>query len=191
MYIVQLERRDWPQVRRIYLEGVATGNGTFETKAPDWERWDAGHRRDCRLAARDGKKVLGWAALSSVSARRVYCGVAEVSVYVAAAARGQGVGRALLEALIRDSEAAGIWTLQAGIFPENAASLALHRACGFRLVGLRERIGQSNGIWRDVCLLERRSPSVGPATSERRGPASTAPRSRARARHSKRSSRRP
>jgi len=152
---------DWPAVRAIYEEGIATGHATFETAAPEWAKWDAGHRPDCRLVARNNSEVLGWAALSPVSGRCVYAGVAEVSVYVAAAARGQGVGKSLLAALIDAAEQAGIWTLQAGIFPENTGSMALHRAGGFREVGRRERLGQMNGIWRDVALLERRSKVVG------------------------------
>src|SRR6266568_9334933 len=118
---------DWPAVRAIYLEGIATGNATFETEAPAWERWDAAHRSDCRFVACEGEAVLGFAALSPVSIRKVYAGVAEVSVYVAGAARDAGAGSALLQELIRASEQAGIWTLQAGIFPENEASLRLHR----------------------------------------------------------------
>jgi L-amino acid N-acyltransferase YncA len=164
----------WPAVREIYREGIATRNATFETELPDWEKWDAGHRKDCRLVAfapfeEDSElivpleklTVLGWAAMSPVSARRVYAGVAEVSVYVSAAARGRGVGKALLEALIHESEASGIWTLQAGIFPENSASIALHQSCGFRKVGVRRRIGQLHGAWRNVLLLERRSAVAG------------------------------
>jgi phosphinothricin acetyltransferase len=152
---------DWEAVRSIYREGIATGDATFETEAPSWERWDAGHLPEGRLVARDGEAVAGWAALSPVSSRCVYAGVAEVSVYVAARWRGRGVGRALLEALIAASEAQGIWTLQAGIFPENQASVTLHRRCGFREVGRRERLGQMNGVWRDVVLLERRSGVIG------------------------------
>jgi phosphinothricin acetyltransferase len=146
---------DWPAVRAIYLEGIATGNATFETAAPEWERWDAAHLAHCRFVAA-AETVLGFAALSPVSARQVYAGVAEVSVYVGAQTRGAGVGRALLGELIRISEAAGIWTLQAGIFPENHASLRLHETAGFRIVGTRERIGRLAGRWRDVVLLERR-----------------------------------
>lgn len=152
---------DWEDVRRIYLEGIATGNATFETQAPSWEKWSASHRSDCRLVAREGTTVLGWAALSPVSDRCVYGGVAEVSVYVAGAARGRGVGRTLLESLIDASESAGIWTLQAGIFPENAASISVHESCGFRAVGVREKLGRLAGRWRDVTLLERRSARVG------------------------------
>lgn len=159
--IEAMSPEDWPAVRRIYEEGIATGDATFETRAPDWDTWDAGHRRDCRLVARRDSEILGWAALSPVSGRCVYGGVAEVSVYVAAAGRDTGVGSALLRALVDASEAAGIWTLQAGIFPENAASVHIHEHAGFRRVGVRERLGCLSGRWRDVVLLERRSPSVG------------------------------
>ena len=152
---------DWEAVRSIYREGIATGNATFEMDVPDWEDWNEGHLRDCRFVARKGERVVGWAALSPVSSRCVYAGVAEVSVYVAASARGRGVGKALLRALVEGSEFQGIWTLQAGIFPENEASIALHKACGFREVGHRERLGQVKGIWRDVVLMERRSNVVG------------------------------
>jgi L-amino acid N-acyltransferase YncA len=152
---------DWEAVRAIYREGIATGNATFETDVPDWEAWDKNHLRACRLVARADDRVVGWAALTPYSSRRAYAGVAGLSIYVSASARGQGIGRTLLGALIEASEQAGLWTLQAGIFPENAASLALHRACGFREVGRRERIGRLNGVWRDVVLMERRSKVVG------------------------------
>jgi L-amino acid N-acyltransferase YncA len=152
---------DWAAVRLIYREGIATGDATFETEVPEWEDWDRSHTRDCRLVARREGRVVGWAALSPVSVRRVYAGVAEVSIYVAIPARGQGVGEALLRALIEESERRGFWTLQAGIFPENEASIALHRACGFRIVGHRERLGQMRSVWRDVVLMERRSKVVG------------------------------
>jgi L-amino acid N-acyltransferase YncA len=152
---------DWEAVRSIYSEGIATGDATFETVAPEWEDWDKSHLRDCRFVARKGKQIVGWAALSPVSSRCVYAGVAEVSVYVTVSAWGEGIGTALLRALIEGSERQGIWTLQAGIFPENAASLVLHKACGFRRVGHRERLGQINGVWRDVVLMERRSDIVG------------------------------
>lgn len=152
---------DWPHVRSVYLEGIATGDATFETEAPDWEKWDASHLPQCRLVARAGAQVMGWAALAPVSSRRVYAGVMEVSVYVAESFRGRGIGETLLGALISCSEQHGIWTLQAGILPENKASLALHRRCGFREVGRRERIGKLDGVWRDVVLLERRSETVG------------------------------
>jgi len=152
---------DWPSVRAIYEEGMATGHATFERVAPSWEVWDAGHLAAGRLVAVEGERVIGWAALSAVSRRPVYAGVAEVSVYVGAEARGKGVGHQLLEALVAESERQGIWTLQAGIFPENRASLSLHARCGFRIVGRRERLGCMDGQWRDVMLLERRSSAVG------------------------------
>ena len=153
---------DWPTVRAIYLEGIATGDATFEQTAPDWEEWDAGHIPGARIVARsDTGDALGWAALSVVSSRCVYAGVAEVSIYVAQRARGLGLGKKLMSRLIADSEAAGIWTLQAGIFPENVASIALHERAGFRIVGRRERLGQMNGLWRDVLVMERRSAIVG------------------------------
>ena len=152
---------DWPVVRSIYLEGIATGEATFETEAPSWEEWDAAHLSFARLVARAGDNVSGWAALSAVSRRKAYAGVAEVSVYVAAHSRGKGVGGALLEWLIQESEQNGIWTLQAAVFPENSATLALHNRCGFRKIGRRERISKLNGRWRDTILLERRSKTVG------------------------------
>ncbi len=155
-----LRPEDWPQVVAIFEEGIRTGVATFETAAPAWEAWDAAHGPLRLVAERDGD-VVGWAALSPSSARDCYRGVAEESVYVAGAARGSGVGRALLDALVARSEAAGIWTLQAGVFPENGASLRLHLGCGFRLVGVRERLGERDGVWRDVLLLERRSEVVG------------------------------
>ena len=151
---------DWPAVRAIYEEGIATGQATFETETPSWETWNENHLATGRLVARKRGQVVGWAALSPVSGRCVYAGVAEVSVYVTKKARGQGIGTALLQALIIDSEEAGIWTLEAGIFPENRASLALHKACGFRQVGYRERLGQLNGLWRNVILMERRNPQI-------------------------------
>ena len=154
--IDQMRATDWEQVRAIYLEGIRTGHSTFETDAPSWERWDEGHLQFARLVMRDGETVLGWAALSPVSKRDVYRGVAEVTVYVRENAQGQGIGRALLEALISESEKNGIWTLQASIFPENTASVQLHLRCGFREVGRRERIAMLNGVWRDTLLLERR-----------------------------------
>jgi phosphinothricin acetyltransferase len=159
--IDEMNERDWEQVHSIYLEGIATGHATFEAEAPMWERWDADHLPGCRMVAREGEIIKGWAALSPVSGRCAYAGVAETSVYVGDKYRGEGVGRALLEALVRASEKAGIWTLQAGVFPENGASLMLHERCGFRQVGRRERIGRMNGVWRDTLLLERRSEIVG------------------------------
>jgi L-amino acid N-acyltransferase YncA len=159
--VVPLEPTHWSAAERIYLEGIATGNATFETTAPSWEAWDRSHLPDLRIVAIDeGAVVLGWAALSSVSDRCVYGGVAEESVYVAENARGNGVGRRLLEDLIRRSEEAGIWTIQTGIFPENRGSLRLHERVGFRVVGVRERLGKLDGVWRDVVFLERRSPRV-------------------------------
>jgi L-amino acid N-acyltransferase YncA len=152
---------DWEGVRSVFAEGIATGQATFETEAPCPEEWDQSHLERPRLVAEAGGRVVGWAALSPVSGRCVYGGVAEVSVYVAAWARGRGVGKALLRRLVTDSERQGLWTLQAGIFPENQASVALHRACGFREVGRRERLGKLGGVWRDVLLLERRSRVVG------------------------------
>lgn len=155
--IDQMKASDWEQVRSIYLEGIAGGNSTFETDAPLWEKWDEAHLQIARIVMRDGDRILGWAALSPVSKRSVYRGVAELTVAVTESARGQGVGRALLEALIDESERNGIWTLQASIFPENTASVKLHLRCGFREVGRRERIGALNGVWRDTLLFERRS----------------------------------
>ena len=159
--ITAMRSDDWPAIRNIYSEGIGTGNATFETDTPEWVKWDQGHFLDCRLVARDSHLVLGWAALSPVSVRRVYSGVAEVSVYVAATARGRGVGKRLLQSLIEQSEGCGIWTLQAGILPENVPSIALHKSCGFREVGVRHKLGQRDGSWRDVLLLERRSTKVG------------------------------
>mgnify|MGYP000005769059 FL=1 len=152
---------DWEVVREIYLEGIATGHATIETEAPPWESWNNNHRPDCRLVARDGEQVVGWAALSPVSSRAVYSGVAEVSVYVAEHFRRKGTGRLLLDSLITASESAGVWTLQASILVENEASIALHAACGFLTVGTRERIGRLNGHWRDTLLMERRSAVTG------------------------------
>ncbi len=156
-----LESRDWASVRSIYMEGIATGNATFETDAPEWEEWDSKHLADARIVAEADGAVVGWAALSPVSSRCVYSGVAELSIYIAAAMRGKGVGNALLETLIQESEAKGYWTLRSGIFPENHASLVLHKKFGFRIVGTQERIGKMGDRWRDVVLLERRSTVVG------------------------------
>jgi len=158
--IRDLRPEDWPQVAAAFADGIRTGNATFETDVPSWDRWDAAHL-ELRLVAELDGAVAGWAALSPVSDRCCYRGVAELSVYVAAHAQGRGVGRSLLDELIVRSEAAGVWTLQAGVFPENEASMALHLACGFRAVGIRERLGELNGVWRDVVMLERRSATVG------------------------------
>lgn len=160
MSVRALRSDDWPAVRAIYAAGIATGNATFETTPPSWEAWDAGHLADHRLVATTGADdaAVGWAALSPVSDRCAYRGVAENSVYVDPDHRGHGIGRRLLAALLTDAEAAGFWTIQTGIFPENTASLALHQACGFRIVGTRERLGQLNGTLRDVVFLEHRRP---------------------------------
>jgi L-amino acid N-acyltransferase YncA len=158
--IRELRPGDWAAVREIYEEGIRGGNATFETEAPSWEAWDAAHA-ELRLVAEREDVVVGWAALSPVSGRCCYRGVGDVSVYVAGAARGAGVGRGLLDELVERSEQAGYWTLTAGVFPENEASIRLHEACGFRKVGIRERLGELGGVWRDVVLLERRSTLVG------------------------------
>lgn len=154
---------DWPAVRRIYQAGIDTGNATFEVRAPDaWETWSAGKRPDCRYVARDeGGKLVGWAALSPVSKRAVYAGVAEVSIYIDPMAWGQGAGSALMKTLVDGSEAAGIWTLTASIFPENEASIWLHQKFGFVILGRRERIARRDGRWRDTVIMERRSKIVG------------------------------
>jgi len=157
---------DWEQVRTIYQEGIDTGDATFEEEPPSWERWDSNHMQECRLVAKSGNTVLGWAALSHTSSRHVYSGVVEVSLYVGKRYQEQGIGTALLAHLIEASEKNGIWTLQAGIFPENIVSLNLHRRHGFREVGRREKVGKMNfgqlkGTWRDVVLMERRSKIVG------------------------------
>jgi L-amino acid N-acyltransferase YncA len=162
MQIKPLTADHWPVAKAIYEAGIATGHATFATDASAWEEWDQGHLAHCRLVALDDQqRVLGWAALSPISGRCVYGGVAEVSVYVAGEARGQSLGRQLLAALVAESEAHGMWMLQAGIFPENTASVRLHEQAGFRQVGRRERIGQLAGVWRDTLLLERRSATVG------------------------------
>lgn len=159
--IEPLQPADWPSVRAIYLEGLATGQATFQTEAPDWAEWDSGHLLHARLVARTADDILGWAALSPSSKRACYAGVAEISIYIAAAARGRGLGKALLSKLIAESEKQGIWMLYASIFPENVASVQLHLRHGFRVVGRRERIAQLHGVWRDTVLLERRSQVVG------------------------------
>jgi L-amino acid N-acyltransferase YncA len=152
-----LRADDWLEVARIYAAGIATGDATFETEVPAPEAWDAAHLEAHRFVAVSGEQIIGWIALSPYSMRRCYEGVAEVGVYVDQDSRGRGIGRLLLERVIATSEQNGIWTLQAGVMSENAASLALHRRCGFRVVGVRERIGKRDGAWRDVVLLERRS----------------------------------
>jgi phosphinothricin acetyltransferase len=151
---------DWPRVSAIFADGIATGHATFETEVPSWDAWNAAHLRSPRLVARTADGVVGWAACTPYSSRAAYAGVAEESVYVAHGARGQSVGRALLGTLVERAEQEGIWTLQAGIFPENMGSLRLHLGCGFRVVGVRERLGRLDGAWRDVVLLERRSKEI-------------------------------
>jgi L-amino acid N-acyltransferase YncA len=152
-----LTHEDWPAVKAIYEQGIAGGQATFETEAPSWDDWDRSHLEGHRLVALQDGEVVGWAALSPVSSRCVYEGVTENSVYVADSAQNRGVGRALLEELIARSERDGIWTIQAGVFPENEASIELHKRCGFRVVGVHERIGKHHGVWRDVVRMERRS----------------------------------
>ncbi|WP_350284524.1 N-acetyltransferase family protein [uncultured Croceitalea sp.] len=162
MTIRPMTAEDWPQVAKIYSEGIATGYATFESELPNYEKWNSSHVHECRLVAENDGHILGWAALSPVSSRCVYGGVAEVSVYIGAGNRGLGVGKALMVQLIAASEAAGYWTLQSGIFPENEASIQLHKTVGFRLLGRRERIGKTiTGVWKDNLLFERRSAIVG------------------------------
>lgn len=156
-----LEEADWFQVARIYGEGIATGDATFETEVPDWDGWDSGHLDVCRLVAAVDDEVVAFAVLSPVSTRLVYKGVAEPSIYVAESARGKGVGNSLLGRFVADTEDHGFWTLQTAIFPENVASVRLHQRHGFRVVGFRERLGKRDGVWRDVLLMERRSSAVG------------------------------
>ncbi len=161
MDILKIEAHHYPQIAAIYLEGIATGNATFQTEAPDWETWDKNHLQHSRLAAFVEKDMAGWAALSPVSSRCVYAGVAEVSIYMADKFRGKGIGKVLFSQLIKESEDNGLWTLQSGIFPENIGSIKLHEACGFRQIGYRENIGKMNGIWRNNIVMERRSKTVG------------------------------
>jgi len=166
-YIIDImKQKDWQQVRSIYREGIGTGNSTFEADAPDWDKWDSAHLQEHRLVVREGNTILAWAALSPVSARSVYAGVAELSLYVTAAHRGKGIGNALLNATIDSTEKAGLWTLQGGIFPENTPSLRLVKKHGFKEIGKREKIGKMTygdfaGTWRDVILVERRSTVTG------------------------------
>ncbi len=161
MEIVKIEPAYYPQVADIYLQGIATGIATFQTEATDWETWNKSHLPNCRIAAFEGDQMAGWAALSPVSSRCVYAGVAEVSIYIAEYFRGKGIGKYLLLKLIEESEAAGLWTLQSGIFAENKASIKLHEQCGFRIIGYREKIGNKDGIWTDNIIMERRSQIVG------------------------------
>lgn len=160
MEIRKLTPEDWQQVELIYQKGIDTGNATFQTSTPSWEYWDNSHLKSCRIVVENDRHIIGWAALTPVSSRCVYAGVGEVSVYVDPAHSGKGIGLILLNELVKQSEAEGIWTLQAGIFPENTASLRIHEKAGFRILGIREKIGKQNGIWRDTALLERRSPLI-------------------------------
>lgn len=159
--IEEMSEKPWEAVQRIYNAGIATKNATFQTEAPGWEIWDQSHHKDCRLIAITDGQTVGWAALSNVSNRCVYAGVAEVSVYIDPAFRGMGIGDQLMKPLIAESEKHGIWTLQAGIFPENKASIALHLKNGFKILGIREKIGKMDNVWRDTAMLERRSKIVG------------------------------
>ncbi len=161
MEIRKMIASDWPEVASIYAEGMATGYATFETEVPTFEHWDRNHLTTCRLVAVHDQEIMGWAALSPVSGRCVYGGVAEVSVYVGSKSRGLGVGKLLLHHLILESEAAGYWTLQSGIFPDNKGSIILHEKLGFRKIGHRERVAQLHGVWKDNVLFERRSNKVG------------------------------
>lgn len=157
----KMQPPDWEAVRQIYEEGIATGNATFQQTAPTWDEWNSSHLPHSRIVAKENGDTLGWAALTPVSGRCVYSGVAEVSVYVSNRARGKGLGKQLLQKLIEESEANNIWTLEAGIFPENIASIKIHEDRGFHKLGTREKIGQINGIWRDTILMERRSKIIG------------------------------
>ena len=161
MVIREMKPEDWAQVSQIYQEGINTGFATFEQQIPSYESWDQAHVKSCRLVAEESNQLLGWAALSPVSSRCVYGGVGEVSIYVGAQSRGKGVGKALLKHLIEESEKAGFWTIQSGIFPENKASMVLHEKLGFRFIGKRERVGKIKGIWKDNLLFEKRSNIVG------------------------------
>ena len=167
LIIDELRADDWDQVRQIYLDGLATGQASFEVEAPSWEIWNKSHHSHSRLVARRDDRVVAWAALAPVSARQCYAGVAEVSLYVAADQRGRGVGQRLLQAVIESSEKHGIWSLCGATFPENQASIRLQLACGFRIVGRRERVAQHHGVWRDTVLTERRSRVVGLQEDER------------------------
>lgn len=160
-YIKRMHSKDWTSVARIYKEGIETGLATFEQEVPEWATWDNNHLDSCRWVGRIGEEIVGWAALSPVSSRCVYGGVAEVSVYVATNFRGRKIGEKLLKKLVIESEKEGFWTLQSGIFPENKASIKMHENAGFRKIGYRERIGELHGVWRDNLLMEKRSDKVG------------------------------
>jgi phosphinothricin acetyltransferase len=159
--IDRMDTKDWSAVQAIHREGIATGNASFERDVPEWEQWDRSHLPVCRLVARSDREVVGWAALSPASSRCFYSGVVEESIYVKASERNRGIGKALLRALVDESERQGFWTLLARIFPENQASVGVHLSLGFHVVGVHQRLGQMNGVWRDVLLMERRSPVVG------------------------------
>ncbi|WP_319005479.1 GNAT family N-acetyltransferase [Metabacillus litoralis] len=159
--IDQMQQEDWKYVKNIYLEGIATKNATFQKESPSWKQWDEAHINDCRLVAKIKGEVIGWAALSPISTRPVYSGVAEVSVYVCRHKKGLGIGSLLIKSLIEQSEESGFWMLQSGIFPENYSSIHIHKKYGFREVGIRKKIAKLDGKWRDVVLLERRSTKVG------------------------------
>lgn len=161
MFIRNFDKKDFSAVKEIYQQGIDTGNATFQTEAKNWDEWNRSMLINCRIVATEKNNILGWASLSPVSSREVYSGVAEVSVYVSKEAQGKGVGNRLLSELISASERHNIWMLQAGIFPENFGSLALHKNNGFRQLGLREKLGQMHGVWRDVILIERRSKLIG------------------------------
>ena len=161
MTVRNMKPSDWENVSRIYSEGIATGIATFETQTPDYDQWDKAHTEHCRLIAEQDGEVMGWAALSPVSSRCVYGGVGEVSVYISNKSRGKGIGKLLMEQLIRESEEAGYWTIQSGIFPENTASIKLHEKMGFRYIGKRERVGKIHEVWKDNLLFEKRSDKVG------------------------------
>ncbi|MFJ8064525.1 GNAT family N-acetyltransferase [Psychrobacillus sp. NPDC096426] len=161
LVIDEMLETDWEQVKTIYIEGIQSGNATFQTKAPTWNEWNAVHFQKCRFIARMGREVVGWIAISPISSRESFAGVAEISIYLTNTIKGMGIGSKLLEALVKDSEQLGFWTLQAMIFPENQGSINLHKKFNFKEVGTRQRIGKLNGVWRDVVLLERRSEKVG------------------------------
>jgi L-amino acid N-acyltransferase YncA len=161
MQIKSIQEGHYPDIAEIYLQGIATGHATFQTEAPKWDEWNKSHLSFCRLATFENSEMIGWAALSPVSSRCVYAGVAEVSIYVATSARGKGIGKSLFTQLIKESEENGLWTLQSGIFPENTNSIKLHKEMGFREIGYREKIGKMNDTWRDSVLMERRSKIVG------------------------------
>ena len=161
MEIEKLTENHWPEVKAIYESGLATGNASFSQTVPNWDEWNNAHVKSCRLVAAENGKVLGWTALTAISDRCVFAGVAEVSVYIAEESRGKGIGKKLLAQVVKESEENNFWTLESRIFAENAASIKIHEENGFRIVGSRERIGQLNGVWRDILLLERRSIKVG------------------------------